>query len=148
MVSVAGFQSSAIQFDVGFVNYPTESKIEDKAGYTSGRGYLVVKKSLPWNVLVFSVRSNQDILPSSTLLCNYSHFSLQKTKMADTGLSCMCLCVCVLFSQTTGPVNLRFFCAHLLLYAQGPFSLKLPTQPAVHSLLSCELAHLEFTDSW
>lgn len=137
MVSVAGFQSSAIQFDVVFVNYPTESKIEDKAGYTSGRGYLV-----------FSVRSNQDILPSSTLLCNYSHFSLQKTKMADTGLSCMCLCVCVLFSQTTGPVNLRFFCAHLLLYAQGPFSLKLPTQPAVHSLLSCELAHLEFTDSW
>lgn len=40
IVSVTGFKSSAIQFDVRLVNYPTESKIEDKAGYTLARGYL------------------------------------------------------------------------------------------------------------
>lgn len=47
-----------------------------------GRGYLVIDKFLPWCVPGFSVRSNQLILPSYTLLPKFDPFCLQKGKMA------------------------------------------------------------------
>ncbi len=43
------FKSSSIQYDVHLVNYgPVLSKIDDKAGYTLGHGYLIIDKSPPW----------------------------------------------------------------------------------------------------
>ena len=48
MVSVASFKSSSIQHDVHFVNYgPIYFKIDNKAGYALGRGYLVINRLLP-----------------------------------------------------------------------------------------------------
>ena len=42
MVSVSSFKSSSTQHDVRFVNYgPVYFKIDDKAEYALGRGYLV-----------------------------------------------------------------------------------------------------------
>ena len=47
MVSIASFKSSSIKPDVHFVNYgPIYFKIDDKAGYDLGRGYLVIDRSL------------------------------------------------------------------------------------------------------
>ena len=43
MVSVSGFKSSSIQHDVHFVNYdPIYFKIDNKAGYAIGRGYMLM----------------------------------------------------------------------------------------------------------
>ena len=48
MVSVSSFKSSSTQHDVHFVNYgPIYFKIDDKAAYALGRGYLVIDGSLP-----------------------------------------------------------------------------------------------------
>ena len=45
MVSVSSFKSSSIQHDVHFVNYgPVYFKIDDKAGYASGQGCLVIDR--------------------------------------------------------------------------------------------------------
>ena len=47
MVSVSSFKSSSIQHDVHFLNYgPIYFKIDNKAGYTLGRGFLVTDRSL------------------------------------------------------------------------------------------------------
>ena len=49
MVSIIHFKSSSIQHDVHFVNYgPIYFKIDYKAGYVFGRGYLVIHRLLPW----------------------------------------------------------------------------------------------------
>ena len=46
MVSVVSFKSFSIQHDVHFVNHgPIYFKIDDKAAYTLGRGYLVIDMS-------------------------------------------------------------------------------------------------------
>ena len=48
VVSIASFKSSSIQLDVHFVNYvPISFKLDNKAGYDLGRGYLVIEKLLP-----------------------------------------------------------------------------------------------------
>ena len=46
-------------------------------------GYAVIDKSLPQRSFRFSVRSNQDILPSSTLSSKYGHFLLQKPQKGN-----------------------------------------------------------------
>ena len=48
MVSISGFKSSSTQHDVHLVNYgPIYFKIDNKAGFALGRGYLVTDGSLP-----------------------------------------------------------------------------------------------------
>ena len=55
MVSVASFKSSSTQHDADFINYgPIYFKIEDKAGYALGRGYLVIDRSLPQQAVMSS----------------------------------------------------------------------------------------------
>ena len=69
MVSIASLKSSSAQHSVHFVNYDAFSSIIDtKAGCALWLGYHVIDKSLPQHVLEFSVRSRQDVLPSSTPL--------------------------------------------------------------------------------
>ena len=47
MASVSSFKSSSTQHDVHFVNYgPIYFKIDNKAGYALGWGYLVIERSL------------------------------------------------------------------------------------------------------
>ena len=80
MVSVSSFKSSSTQHDVHFVNYgPIYFKIDHKAGYALGRGYLVIDRSLP----------QQTITSCSVFVCINRHckalwlpkhfFSLLKT---------------------------------------------------------------------
>ena len=76
MVSITSINSFSIQHDVNFLNYHPI-----KGGYALGCGYFVIDRALPWRVLGFSVKCNQDILPSTTLTSKYSHFWLHKTKM-------------------------------------------------------------------
>lgn len=45
-------------------------------------GYLVTAILVSWCALRLSVRSNEVILPSSSLSFKYGHFCLRKTKMA------------------------------------------------------------------
>ena len=81
VVSVARFKSSSIQDNVHFVNDgPIKNKIGDKWSYALGCGYLRLTNPC----LRFSVRSNQDILSSSTISSKYGHFWLQK-KQDDAG---------------------------------------------------------------
>ena len=42
-----------------------------------------VDKSLPQHIFSFSVRSNQDLLPRSTLSSKYGNFWLQKNKLSS-----------------------------------------------------------------
>ena len=46
MVLISSFKSSSVQHDVNLVNYgPIYFKINDKATYALGRGYLVIDRS-------------------------------------------------------------------------------------------------------
>ena len=55
MVSVASVKSSSIQHDVHLVNYgPIYSKIDNKAGYALGRGYLVIDRTTVSSHVLFS----------------------------------------------------------------------------------------------
>ena len=77
MVSVDSFNSSSTQHDVHLVNYDLISlKIEDKAEYALGRGYLVIDRLLPQQAVISFVqpfgscsikRHSRESLPVSTL---------------------------------------------------------------------------------
>ena len=56
MVSISIFKSSSTQHDVHLVNYgPIYLKIDHKAGYALGRGYLLIDRSLPQGSVVLKV---------------------------------------------------------------------------------------------
>ena len=82
------FRSSPVQHDVHFVNCsPILSKRDDTAGLAWGRCCLVVNKLLPQHVFLFSVSSNQDLLPISNLFTKYGHFWFQNTRMVTAIMS-------------------------------------------------------------
>ena len=73
-----------VQHDINLVNYGSiYSKMDDKAGQALGHGHLVFDKALPWRVHRFSVRSNQDMLPRSTVFYkNGNHTPTWQNKKA------------------------------------------------------------------
>ena len=83
----ASFKSSLTRHDVPYVNDASVgSQINNRAGCDKGRGCLVIAKSLPQCVRRFSVRSNQDILPSSSLCSSYNHYWLRRWWRRDAKL--------------------------------------------------------------
>ena len=75
MNSISSLKSSSLQNDIQIENDgPTDSNIDDEAGYALECGCIVTVRLQLHRVLWFGVRSNQDILRSSTLLFNFGHF--------------------------------------------------------------------------
>ena len=54
-----------------------------KTTFASGHGYIMINILLPRRVFRFSVRTDQNILLSSTLSSKYGYFWLQKNQDGD-----------------------------------------------------------------